>query len=135
MQHLKITRDDSLFVITSAGDSALPFPLGLCVHVRSRWLTRAFLASSGTLVPFYDIPDALHYAISAQPRRIHCVDMNPCQVCVIRFLREEFKVSRMQLRGISDQGHLLELKLAAASALSYDEFWGMLSLLFEDVKR
>lgn len=44
--------------------------------------------------------DALHYAISAHPRRIHCVDMNPCQ------------------------GHLLELKLAAAFALSYDEFWG-----------
>ena len=61
--------------------------------------------------------------------------MNPCQVCVIRFLREEFRVSHTQLRGISDQGHLLELKLAAASALSYDEFWGMLSLLLEDVER
>ena len=77
MQHLNISRDDSLFVITSAGDNAL------------------------------------HYAISAQPRRIHCVDMNPCQ------------------------GHLLELKLAAASALSYDEFWAMFGegrlANFEDV--
>ena len=44
MQHLNLTRDDTLFVITSAGDNAL------------------------------------HYAISAHPRRIHCVDMNPCQV-------------------------------------------------------
>ncbi|EKM51071.1 uncharacterized protein PHACADRAFT_165696 [Phanerochaete carnosa HHB-10118-sp] len=65
MQHLNLTREDSLFVITSAGDNAL------------------------------------HYAISARPRRIHCVDINPCQ------------------------GHLLELKLAAASALTYDEFWAM----------
>ncbi|KAF7798762.1 hypothetical protein EIP86_009987 [Pleurotus ostreatoroseus] len=65
MQHLNLTKDDALFVITSAGDNAL------------------------------------HYAISANPRRIHCVDMNPCQ------------------------GHLLELKLAAATALSYDEFWAM----------
>ncbi|KAI0084521.1 hypothetical protein BDY19DRAFT_1060226 [Irpex rosettiformis] len=45
--------------------------------------------------------NALHYAISAKPKRIHCVDMNPCQ------------------------GHLLELKLAAASALTYEEFWAM----------
>ncbi|KIP07889.1 hypothetical protein PHLGIDRAFT_510955 [Phlebiopsis gigantea 11061_1 CR5-6] len=65
MQHLGLTREDSLFVITSAGDNAL------------------------------------HYAISAAPRRIHCVDMNPCQ------------------------GHLLELKLASAAALTYEEFWAM----------
>ncbi|KDR80288.1 hypothetical protein GALMADRAFT_92595 [Galerina marginata CBS 339.88] len=43
--------------------------------------------------------NALHYAISAQPKRIHCVDMNPCQ------------------------GHLLELKLAALQSLSYDDFF------------
>ncbi|KAI5479438.1 betaine lipid synthase [Pseudohyphozyma bogoriensis] len=43
--------------------------------------------------------NALHYAIEAKPKRIHAVDMNPCQ------------------------GHLLELKLAAINALSYDEFW------------
>ncbi|GJE99974.1 related to Betaine lipid synthase [Phanerochaete sordida] len=77
MKHLNISRDDSLFVITSAGDNAL------------------------------------HYAISARPRRIHCVDMNPCQ------------------------GHLLELKLAAASALTYEEFWAMFGegrlANFEDV--
>ncbi|KAI0699007.1 hypothetical protein BC835DRAFT_1268331, partial [Cytidiella melzeri] len=66
MEHLDVREEDTLFVITSAGDNAL------------------------------------HYAISARPRRIHCVDMNPCQ-----------------------QGHLLELKLAAAIALTYDEFWAM----------
>jgi betaine lipid synthase len=81
VQHLKITRDDTLFVITSAGDSErdecrLPPAL-----------TRG--------------PDALHYAIAAKPRRIHCVDMNPCQ------------------------GHLLELKLAAISALTHTEMWQM----------
>ncbi|GAA5888436.1 hypothetical protein JCM6882_008619 [Rhodosporidiobolus microsporus] len=41
----------------------------------------------------------LHYAIHGQPRRIHAVDMNPCQ------------------------GHVLELKLAAISALEYEDFW------------
>ena len=45
--------------------------------------------------------NALHYAIDAKPRRIHAVDMNPCQ------------------------GHVLELKLACVSALTYDEFWQM----------
>ncbi|KIM63223.1 hypothetical protein SCLCIDRAFT_1214338 [Scleroderma citrinum Foug A] len=45
--------------------------------------------------------NALHYAIAAQPKRIHCVDMNPCQ------------------------GHLLELKLAAINALEYDEFFAL----------
>ncbi|KAK4700778.1 betaine lipid synthase, partial [Phenoliferia sp. Uapishka_3] len=50
--------------------------------------------------------NALHYAIEAQPKRIHCVDFNPCQ------------------------GHLLELKLAAISACTYEEFW----LLFGEGK-
>ncbi|KAG8722187.1 hypothetical protein FRC08_005936 [Ceratobasidium sp. 394] len=45
--------------------------------------------------------NALHYAIGAGPRRIHCVDMNPCQ------------------------GHLVELKLAALRALSYSTFFSM----------
>jgi hypothetical protein len=45
--------------------------------------------------------NALHYAIAGQPKRIHCVDMNPCQ------------------------GHILELKLACIAALSYDEFWAL----------
>ncbi|CAO3568358.1 unnamed protein product [Mortierella alpina] len=43
--------------------------------------------------------NALEYALKGQPRRIHCVDMNPCQ------------------------NHLLELKLAAISHLPYSEFW------------
>ncbi|KAJ8291944.1 hypothetical protein OF846_004728 [Rhodotorula toruloides] len=43
--------------------------------------------------------NALHYAIEAQPRRIHTVDFNPCQ------------------------GHVLELKLACIYALEYDDFW------------
>ncbi|KAJ7147757.1 S-adenosyl-L-methionine-dependent methyltransferase [Mycena filopes] len=43
----------------------------------------------------------LHYAISAGPKRIHCVDMNPCQ------------------------GHLVELKLAAIHTLDYDDFFAM----------
>ncbi|KOS14515.1 hypothetical protein Malapachy_1139 [Malassezia pachydermatis] len=45
--------------------------------------------------------NALHYAATAKPRRIHAVDMNPCQ------------------------GHLLELKLAAISTLDYPTFWRM----------
>ncbi|KAM0746256.1 hypothetical protein T439DRAFT_360574 [Meredithblackwellia eburnea MCA 4105] len=65
MQHLGLTKDDSVLCITSAGDNAL------------------------------------HYAIAAQPKRIHTVDFNPCQ------------------------GHLLELKLAAISALDFDEFWAL----------
>ncbi|KDQ55857.1 hypothetical protein JAAARDRAFT_195669 [Jaapia argillacea MUCL 33604] len=65
MKHLELTRDDSMFIITSAGDNAL------------------------------------HYAINAKPKRIHCVDMNPCQ------------------------GHLFELKLAAIQSLSYPEFFKM----------
>lgn len=45
--------------------------------------------------------NALHYAIAAQPHRIHAVDMNPVQ------------------------GHLLELKLAGIAALDYEDFWLM----------
>ncbi|KAF8521432.1 hypothetical protein BU17DRAFT_45793 [Hysterangium stoloniferum] len=65
MKVLKLTQDDSMLVITSAGDNAL------------------------------------HYAIASQPKRIHCVDMNPCQ------------------------GHLLELKLAAIQSLDYDDFFSL----------
>ncbi|KAG6813636.1 hypothetical protein H0H92_008872 [Tricholoma furcatifolium] len=65
MSFLNLTKDDSMFVITSGGDNAL------------------------------------HYAIEAQPKRIHCVDMNPCQ------------------------GHLAELKLAALQSLSYDDFFSL----------
>ncbi|KAJ3925991.1 MAG: hypothetical protein NXY57DRAFT_1030425 [Lentinula lateritia] len=63
VMHLELSKDDSMFVITSAGDNAL------------------------------------HYAIAASPRTIHCVDMNPCQ------------------------GHLLELKLAAMQSLDYADFF------------
>ncbi|PKI85240.1 hypothetical protein MVES1_000948 [Malassezia vespertilionis] len=45
--------------------------------------------------------NALHYACTARPHRIHAVDMNPCQ------------------------GHLLELKLACIASLDYDTFWNM----------
>ena len=45
--------------------------------------------------------NALHYAAAAKPRRIHAVDMNPCQ------------------------GHLLELKLASILTLDYETFWRM----------
>ncbi|KAG5642444.1 hypothetical protein DXG03_002791 [Asterophora parasitica] len=65
MRYLQLSKDDSMFVITSAGDNAL------------------------------------HYAIEAQPQRIHCVDMNPCQ------------------------GHLLELKLAALTSLSHADFFSL----------
>lgn len=44
MKHLELTSEDSMLVITSAGDNAL------------------------------------HYAINANPKRIHCVDMNPWSV-------------------------------------------------------
>ncbi|KAI9302372.1 hypothetical protein BJ944DRAFT_167417 [Cunninghamella echinulata] len=64
LQYLNLTKDDILFVITSAGDNALEY--------------------------------ALH-----QPKRIHCIDMNPCQ------------------------NHLLELKLAGISSLEYEDFWRM----------
>ncbi|KAG0335320.1 hypothetical protein BG000_007636 [Podila horticola] len=43
--------------------------------------------------------NALEYALQGHPRRIHCVDMNPCQ------------------------NHLLELKLAAINTLPYTDFW------------
>ncbi|EPQ56989.1 hypothetical protein GLOTRDRAFT_127372 [Gloeophyllum trabeum ATCC 11539] len=65
MKYLKLSRDDSMLIITSAGDNAL------------------------------------HYAINAKPKRIHCVDMNPCQ------------------------GHLFELKLAALHSLNFDDFFAM----------
>ncbi|KAG6334616.1 hypothetical protein ID866_4477 [Astraeus odoratus] len=65
MEYLDLSHDDSMLVITSAGDNAL------------------------------------HYAIAAQPKRIHCVDMNPCQ------------------------GHLLELKLAAVNTLEYNDFFAL----------
>ncbi|KAJ7191766.1 hypothetical protein GGX14DRAFT_480925, partial [Mycena pura] len=45
--------------------------------------------------------NVLHYAISASPKHIHCVDMNPCQ------------------------GHLVELKLAAIHTLDYADFFAM----------
>ncbi|KAG1786486.1 uncharacterized protein HD556DRAFT_1248265 [Suillus plorans] len=45
--------------------------------------------------------NALHYAIAAHAKRIHCVDMNHCQ------------------------GHLLELKLAAVQTLEYEDFFSM----------
>ncbi|KAK7057273.1 hypothetical protein R3P38DRAFT_3384712 [Favolaschia claudopus] len=45
--------------------------------------------------------NALHYAVAANPQRIHCVDMNPCQ------------------------GHLLELKLAGIHCLDYDDFFAL----------
>ncbi|KAI8967893.1 hypothetical protein BDF20DRAFT_897682 [Mycotypha africana] len=65
LQYLNLSKDDTLFLITSAGDNAL------------------------------------EYAIHSQPKRIHCVDMNPCQ------------------------NHLLELKLAAISSLDFSDFWKM----------
>ncbi|KAK7472614.1 hypothetical protein VKT23_000727 [Stygiomarasmius scandens] len=48
--------------------------------------------------------NALHYAIASSPRRIHCVDMNPCQ------------------------GHLFELKLACIQSLSYEDFFSLFGL-------
>ncbi|KAF9177024.1 hypothetical protein BGZ51_009161 [Haplosporangium sp. Z 767] len=63
LEVLNLQKDDSVFLITSAGDNAL------------------------------------EYALQGQPSRIHCVDMNPCQ------------------------NHLLELKLAGISNLSFKDFW------------
>ncbi|TFK44649.1 hypothetical protein BDQ12DRAFT_593303 [Crucibulum laeve] len=60
------------------------------------------LSSKDTMLAITSAGDnALHYAISAQPQRIHCVDMNPCQ------------------------GHLLELKLAGIHSLEYDDFFAL----------
>ena len=47
LEYLQLTKEDVMFVITSAGDNAL------------------------------------EYALKAQPKRIHCIDMNPCQVSLI----------------------------------------------------
>ncbi|KAI3650250.1 hypothetical protein MP228_004837 [Amoeboaphelidium protococcarum] len=44
--------------------------------------------------------NALEYALHG-PHKIHCVDMNPCQ------------------------GHLLELKIAAMTALTYEDVWSL----------
>ncbi|KAJ7700829.1 hypothetical protein B0H17DRAFT_1046760 [Mycena rosella] len=65
MRHLQLSHNDSILMITHAGDSAL------------------------------------HYAIASRPKRIHCVDMNPCQ------------------------NHLLELKLATIQSLEFDDFFAM----------
>ncbi|CAG8586901.1 18849_t:CDS:2, partial [Gigaspora rosea] len=65
MKVLDLNENDSMFVITSAGDNLL------------------------------------EYALRANPKRIHCVDLNPCQ------------------------NHLLELKLAGISALNYKDFWSL----------
>lgn len=51
LEYLNISKDDVMFVITSAGDNAL------------------------------------EYALKAQPKRIHCIDMNPCQVCKFFFTK------------------------------------------------
>lgn len=48
--------------------------------------------------------NALSYAISSQPSRIHCVDLNPCQ------------------------NHLLELKLASLASLSHQDIWQLFGL-------
>lgn len=48
--------------------------------------------------------NALSYAISSHPSRIHCVDLNPCQ------------------------NHLLELKLAALVSLDYQDIWKLFGL-------
>lgn len=48
--------------------------------------------------------NALSYAVSAQPSRIHCVDLNPCQ------------------------NHLLELKLAALVSLPHQDIWQLFGL-------
>jgi betaine lipid synthase len=48
--------------------------------------------------------NALSYAISSQPSRIHCVDLNPCQ------------------------NHLLELKLAALVSMKHQDIWQLFGL-------
>ncbi|KAK7035926.1 hypothetical protein R3P38DRAFT_2909750 [Favolaschia claudopus] len=60
------------------------------------------LTSEDSLLAISSAGDnALHYAISANPKQIRCVDVNPYQ------------------------GHLLELKLAAIHALEYDDFFAL----------
>lgn len=98
MQHLQLTHDDSILCITSAG-CALSSTLDALV------------------LTFIRSDNALHYAIAAQPRRIHAVDMNPCQGERAVFFRETAMLI------FSATGHLLELKLAAVHALSYEDFW------------
>ncbi|CAG8634097.1 4742_t:CDS:2, partial [Scutellospora calospora] len=65
MKVLELKDDDTMFVITSAGDNLL------------------------------------EYALRGNPKRIHCVDLNPCQ------------------------NHLLELKLAGITALNHKDFWSL----------
>nr|GAT57621.1 predicted protein [Mycena chlorophos] len=60
------------------------------------------LSSSDSMLVITSAGDnALHYAATARPKRIHCVDINPCQ------------------------GHLLELKLAAIKSLEHDAFFAL----------
>lgn len=88
MQHLGLTKDDSVLCITSAGDNAL--------HCAS---FRFPLSARSKLTWVEPLADALAGPPGQQPKRIHAVDMNPCQ------------------------GHLLELKLASFCALDYEDFW------------
>ena len=81
MQYLNLTKDDSVLCITSASVSSSSSTRACAHNSRCRG------------------DNALHYAIAAQVKRIHAVDMNPAQ------------------------GHLLELKLAAIAALPYEDFW------------
>ena len=60
VKHLQLTKDDSMFVITSAGDNALHY----AIEARPRRV-RGSLAS----VPHF-----------SQGLQIHCVDMNPWSV-------------------------------------------------------
>lgn len=63
-------------------------------------MLRMGINKSDTLLVISSAGDnALHYAIAGKCKRIHCVDMNPCQ------------------------GHLLELKLASVHALEYADFF------------
>ncbi|KAG0761744.1 hypothetical protein G6F57_007623 [Rhizopus arrhizus] len=64
--------------------------------------------------------NALEYALKAQPKRIHCVDMNPCQVC-----KKEVTQKSTNQPPIIYQNHLLELKLAGITCLEYQDFWRM----------
>ena len=87
MKHLNSTKDDSILVISSAGDNAL------------------------------------HYAIEAGPRRIHCVDMNPWYVPTSPQIIPQILLILHLVH--NSQGHLVELKLAATRALTHPEFFAL----------
>ena len=98
MKYLELTEDDSMLVITSAGDNALQYAI-----------------------------DAKPKRVSCMPR-IHTFLPVLIQEDSLRRHKPMVSISTFALVLTSllcSQGHLLELKLAAIQSLSYDDFFAL----------